>query len=170
MDLSKLAPSDGVVALRSFERRYRNLFAESDDSESPDELAKRPAGNGWTILEHIVAAAWDIAASSRGLGEVQTQEDPLLDPADVDPGARPRPHNPTGTVHERLAELGLEATSLADRAERISPAAWDRMGMLADSSGRRVSALDLLRAAVDSGVTHLKGAQHVLDELRENAS
>lgn len=166
MDLSKLAPSDGVVALRSFERRYRGLFAEADEDETPDELASRPAASGWTVLEHIVAAAWGIASGARALEAVLTQDEPSIALADVDPAARTRPRKPTGTLHERLAELGLEASTLADRAERVAPKDWDRQGMLDDGSGRRVNALDLLRIAVDIGATHLRDAEQVLAEVR----
>lgn len=167
MDLSKLTPADGAVALRSLERRYRALFAEVDETGSPDDLATEPATNGWTALEHIVAAAWDVAAAARGLDAVATQDEPLLEPTDIDPTARPRPTKPSGTVHERLAELGLEANALAERIDQVPVLAWDRLGILNDGTGRRVSALDLLRAAVDSGVTHLRGAQLVLDAARK---
>jgi hypothetical protein len=166
MDLSKLAPSDAVVALRGLERRYRGLFAGLGEDESPDDLAHRQASNGWSALEHVVAAAWAISASARALAAVLTSDTPMLDPAQVDPGQRPRPGAPTGTVHERLAELGLEASELADRAERVPAGDWDRTGLLDDGSGRRVSALDLLRTAVDAGVTHLRAAQSALDEVR----
>lgn len=165
MDLSKLTPADGVVALRGLERRYRGLFAEAEE-EDPDQLAVRPAANGWTVLEHIVAASRDIAAGARALRAVQLQEEPVLDPADVDPAAREKPLKPTGTVHERLAELGLEAAALAEEAEKVAPRDWDLLGVLDDASARRVSALDVLRSAVDSGVTHLRGAEYVLDEVR----
>ncbi|MGH9214339.1 MAG: hypothetical protein ACRD2C_27280 [Acidimicrobiales bacterium] len=166
MDLSKLAPSDAVVTLRSLERRYRGLLAGLGEDESPDDLARRQAANGWSALEHVVAAAWAISASTRALNAVLASEAPLLDPQQVDPVLRTRPGAPTGTVHERLAELGLEANELADRAERVSATDWDRMGLLDDGSGRRVSALDLLRTAVDAGVTHLRSAEYVLNEMR----
>lgn len=166
MDLSKLAPSDAVVALRGLERRYRGLFAGLGEDESPDDLAHRRAGNGWSAVEHIVAAAWAISAAARALDAVLTQDAPVLDPSQVDPVQRPRPGTPTGPVHERLAELGIEANELASRAERVSAKDWDRVGVLEDGSGRRVGALDLLRTAVDAGVTHLRGAEYVLDQVR----
>jgi hypothetical protein len=166
MDLSKLAPSDAVVALRGLERRYRGLFVGLGDDETPDDLALRQAGNGWTALEHVVAAAWAISASTRALDAVLSGDSPVLDPEQVDPVLRPRPGPPTGTVHERLAELGLEANELADRVERVRAEDWDRLGLLDDGSGRRVSALDLVRTAVDAGVTHLRAAEHTLAEVR----
>lgn len=167
MDLSSLAPSDAVVALRSLERRYRSLFTGLDeDDESPDQIAIRRGADGWSAIEHVVAAARAIAASARALSVVLTRTLPQLDPIDVDPAARPRPGSPTGPVHERLAELGLEATRLADRAQRVAPADWDRQGTVDDGSGRRITALNLLRAAVDAGVTHLRAAKRTLDEVR----
>jgi hypothetical protein len=166
MDLSKLAPSDAVVALRGLERRYRGLFAGLGEDESPDDVGQRLAPNGWSALEHIVAAAWAISACGRGLKAVLAQDKPLLDPSEIDPVLRPRPGTPTGTIHERLAELGIEANEVADVAEHVPAKDWDREGLLDDGSSRRVSALDLVRSAVDTGVTHLKGAEYVLQEVR----
>jgi hypothetical protein len=167
MDLSKLAPSDAVVALRSLERRYRSLLTDLDeDDESPYQIAIRPGADGWSALGHVVAAARAIAASSRALSAVLTRTLPRLDPINVDPAARPRPGPPTGTVHERLAELGLEATRLADRAQRVAPAEWNRQGTVDDGSARQITALDIVRAAVDAGITHLGAAKRTLDEVR----
>jgi hypothetical protein len=166
MDLSKLAPGDAVVALRGLERRYRGLFAGLGDDESPDEVAHRPAPNGWSALEHVVAAAWAVAACSRALGRVLHQDTPHLDPTDVDPTLRDRPSSPSGNLHERLAELGLEANALADQVDDVPAKDWERVGLLDDSSARRVSALDIVRGAVDAGVTHLRAAEYVLNEVR----
>jgi hypothetical protein len=166
MDLSTLAPSDAVVALRGLERRYRGLFAGIGEDESPDDIARRPAGNGWSALEHVAAAAWAASAAARSLDLVLHQDVPLLDVTDVDPGARPKPGPPGGTLHEHLAELGLEANALADKTAGVAAKDWDRLGLLDDSSGRRVSALDILRTAVDAGVTHLRAAEYTLNEVR----
>lgn len=166
MDLSKLAPADAVVALRSLERRYRGLFAGVGDDESPDEIARRPAANGWSAIEHVVAAAWAIAACHRALQRVLNEDVPHLDPAEVDPAQRDRPGSPTGTLHERLAELGLEANAMADAMEHVPADDWERLGLVDDGSSRRVSALDVARSAVDAGVTHLRAAEYTLGEVR----
>jgi len=166
MDMSRLTPSDAVVALRSFERRFRALFADLEEGESPDDLARRPAADGWSAIEHVVAAARGIAGCGRALAAVQQSDDPQLDPADVQPAGQPRPNQPTGPVHERLAELGIEANLVADLGARTDAAAWERTGTLADGSGRPVTALHLLRTAVGCGVTHLRAAETVLTEVR----
>ena len=166
MDLSKLTPADAVVALRSLERRYRGLFAGLGEDESPDDLAHRKAPNGWSAIEHVVAAAWAIAAAGRALQRVLNEDTPHLDPVDVDPALRDRPGTPSGTLHERLAELGLEANALADQLEHVAAQEWERLGLLDDCSARRVSALDIVRSAVDAGVTHLRATELTLSEAR----
>ena len=164
MDLSTLAPSDAVVALRGLERRYRGLFFGLGEDESPDDIAHRPV-QGWSALEHIVAGAWGIAGADRALAAVLTVDHPVLAPEDVDPAARPKPGPPTGTVHERIAELGIEANGAADRIEHVPAKDWDRAGSVAGGD-RTVTALDLARLAVDAGVTHLRAAEEVLAAVR----
>lgn len=164
MDLSKLAPSDIVVTLRGLERRFRGLFAGLGEDESPEDVAHRAAG-GWSPIEHIVAAAWGIAAADRALAAVLVDDSPVLDAADVDPEARPKPGAVTGYVHERLSELGLEANAAADRIEGVPAEDWSRTGVVAGQD-RTVTALDLARLAVDAGVTHLRAAEKVLEAVR----
>ena len=160
MDLSQLSPSDAAVALRGLERRYRGLFAGLGEDEAPDDVAHRTL-HGWSAIEHIVAAAWAIAAAERALAAVLTHDQPTLTAADVDPEARPKPGAPTGTVHERLSELGLEAQALASRVESTPADDWVRTAAV-EGTGRTVTALDIARSAVDAGVTHLRAAEGVL--------
>ena len=165
MDLSKLSPSDAAVALRGLERRYRGLFAGLGDDESPDDLAHRPAG-GWSAIEHVVAAARAISSADRSLAAVVTQDSPTVAPADVDPAARPHPQAPSGPLHERLAELGFEANGLADRVHAVDAADWTRTAVVGDGSGQTLTALDIVRVAVDAGVSHLRDAERVLTQVR----
>jgi hypothetical protein len=79
---------------------------------------------------------------------------------------RPKPATPSGTVHERLAQLGIEANAAADRIEHVAADDWSRTGVVDDGSGRTVSALDLARASVEAGITHLRAAQAVLAQVR----
>jgi hypothetical protein len=164
MDLSKLAPSDIAVTLRGLERRYRGLFAGLGEDESPDDVAHRVSG-GWSPIEHVVAAAWAIAAADRALAAVLTADRPVLDPADVDPDARPKPGAVSGTLHERLAELGFEAAAAADRIDATASGDWTRAGTV-DGTDRRVTALDLAKLAVDAGISHLRGAEGVVGAVR----
>jgi hypothetical protein len=166
MDLSSLAPSDIVVALRGLERRFRGLFAGLGEDETPDDVAHRVV-SGWSPIEHIVAAAWAIAAVDRALAAVLTSDTPTLRAADVDPAARPKPGGVTGTVHERLSELGLEANAAADRVEGTPARDWTRTGIV-EGTGREITALDIARLAVEAGVTHLRAAEEALAKVRRS--
>jgi hypothetical protein len=159
MDLSKLTPNDAAVTFRGLERRYRALFAGLGDDESPDDVAHRRV-DGWSAIDHVVAAARALAAADRTLARVLSTDGPTLEPADVEP--QQRPVAPTGTVHERLSELGYEAMALADRIGGVAAQDWTRQGFVSDGHERHVSALDLVRTAIDAGITHLDAARKVL--------
>ena len=161
MDLSQLSPSDAVVALRSLERRYRGLFAGLGEDESPDDLAHRRAGD-WSAADHVVAAARFIAGANRALARVITDDSPAVAAADVDPGAARSPRAPSEPVDRLVAELASDANAMADRIEHVASGDWTRRAVVDGGSGRSVTALDIIRAGVDAGVTHLREAERVL--------
>jgi hypothetical protein len=165
MDLSQLSPSDAVVALHSLQRRYRGLFAALSDDESPDDVAHRRAG-GWSAVDHIVAAARFIGGANRALARILTAESPTVPAADVDPTASSSPHARPGPVDGFVAELAAEANGMADRIEHVPGGDWTRTAAVDAGSGRTVTALDVARAAVDAGVTHLREAEKVLAAVR----
>lgn len=160
-----LLPGDAKVALRSLDRRYREVFAGHGDDEAEDDLAIRPGPGGWSALAHVVAAAEGIARCSEALDAVVDREHPTLDPAAVDPDHKPADPAPTGTVDERVSQLAWEADELAERADRLRGDDWSRVGVVAGQQ-RTVSALDILRAGVEVGVRHLRGAEEVLEAVR----
>jgi hypothetical protein len=162
VDLSKLSPSDAVVALRSLERRHRELFEPLREGESPDEIAHRRGPDGWSVIDHVVAATQAIAAASRALARVLIAEAPSVGPDEVDPAARPKPVVAAGSLDEAIAELGREAAAAADRIARVPAESWSRTVVVDDGPGRTATALDIGRAAVDAGVTHLRAAEDVL--------
>jgi hypothetical protein len=165
MDLSQLSPSDAVVALRGLERRYRGLFAGLSEDESPDDLAHRRAG-GWSAIDHAVAATRFIAEANRTLARALTADSPSVAAADVDPSASSSPAAPPGPVDGPLAELGSEANAMADRIDRVPAGDWSRPAVVDDGAGRTITALDIARAAVDAGVTHLRDAEKLLAAVR----
>ena len=165
MDLSQLSPSDAVVALRSLERRYRGLFAGLGEDESPDDLAHRRAGD-WSAADHIVAAARFIAGANGALARVVTVDSPAVAAASVDPGASRGPGAPPEPVDGLVAELASEANAMADRVEHVASGDWTRQAVVDDGSRRTVTALDIVRAAVDAGVTQLREAERVLSDIR----
>ena len=161
MDLSQLSPADAVVALRSLERRYRGLFAGLAEDESPDDLAHRRAGD-WSAADHVVAAARFIAGADRALARVVTADSPVVAATEVDPRAARSPGAPSEPVDRLVAELASKANAMADRVEHVASGDWTRAAVVDGGSGRTVTALDIVRAAVDAGVTHLRQAEGVL--------
>lgn len=154
-------PSDAIVAVRSFPRRFRGLFLGLGDDESPDALAVRPAPDGTTALGHLVAAAAALTTATRGLDQVLVKDDPLVEPV---PSGAATSGPSTGAVDERLSELGLQADALAERADHVTADSWGRTGHTAD--GQTLSASDLLWQGVDAVVERLKAAERTLSEAR----
>jgi len=163
------APSDMVVALRGLERRYRDLLTALCEDESPEEVARRPGPYGWSAADHVVAATRGIAAASGALDAVLTADAPRVPPQVMYPADRPEPEG-TGSVDDLLTELGRVATAAADRIARVSANEWSRAGTLDDGSGRTITALDIARMAVDTGVSHLRAAGEVLAAVRDRSS
>jgi hypothetical protein len=164
--ISEPAPSDLAVALRGLERRYHELFDALGEHESPDDLARRRAADGWSAIDHIVAAAGAIADADRALETTLISDAPTVRRADVDPTARPQPTSAAGSVDEWLAELGRRANAAADRIERVPAASWSRRATVDSGSGRTITALEIARVAVEAGVAHLRAASNVLSAVR----
>jgi hypothetical protein len=154
-------PSDGIVAIRSLPRRFRGLFAGLGEDESPDALARRPVADGSTALGHLVAATAILTAAGRSLDRVLVADDPVIDPLPAAPAGAP-----SGSLEERLSELGWEADALADRLEHVGADEWARRARMPAAGAQEVSAADLLWQAIDASVDHLRAAERTLDEAR----
>ena len=128
-DGSGLSPTDAVVALRSFPRR----FAALTDPQSDDE--DRPEVDPARVDAEATAAAAGIAAAGAAMRRVLIEQDPVLAEA-------PAP----ATLEEATA-------SVAALAESTSGRDWARTGT---RQGQVVTALDLLREAVHAGAHHLR--------------
>lgn len=165
MDLSKLTPADAAVTLRGIERRFRALLAGLGDDESPDDVAYRTVG-GWSAADHIAAAARAVGAADRALAAVLRSDAATVPASVIDPAAAGPPAPGTsGSVEDRLAELGLEANAAADRISDVPARDWARTAIV-EGSGRTVTALDIPRAAVDAVVTHVRQGEEVLRTVR----
>lgn len=157
-------PADAIVALRSMGRRWRGLLAGVADDDGSDDLAFRAALDGHSAVDHLVAATRGFTFLGRALEQALTEQDPVLHPAVADAHAREW-GDVGGTVEERLVELVWEAEALADRAGRVTAADWGRAARVAGQDAT-TNALALLWDAVDSAITHLNAAEHVLAEVR----
>ena len=163
---STRAPADAIVALRSMGRRWRGLFAGLDEDESPDALARRPGADGRAGLDHAAHTTGTLRLLDRALEQIVVDDDATLDPAVGDAAARSWPASGAG-VDAAIDELAGQAEQLADRADRVSAADWNRTASV--SGGSPVDALTVVWDAVDTAVADLKAAEATLREVRGQA-
>jgi hypothetical protein len=156
-DHPHLSPSDAVVALRSFTRRYRGLLATDDDD--PEGVAsRRPAAGSWSALEHAAHVANAFEQAADDLQRVLREDDAgVSDPADAPPTG-------ASDVEGTLARLTAAAERLVAAIDRARPEDWARKAHLPD--GRTVDALWVVRAAVQEGARHLRQAEAVIAQVR----
>jgi hypothetical protein len=165
LDVSRLTPEDGLVALASFPRRYRGELAPVKDDDRADEMAARYGPKGISALDVVsdVTRTWGLLGHE--LRRVQTQDDPTLHPATFDASARHWDTPAPDTIDEALVLLGAEADDLAD-AIRTYPTAQDWARPATVAGGRAVPALDLVREAVRVGADGLGEVTDTLAAVR----
>lgn len=130
-----LTPSDATVAVRSFPRRFRAVFASPEDDEDrvdPDEAARRPGTDGRTAAEHLQSAIALIEA--------------LPDRGDADAGDDGTP------VSSLLDRLQRSADAAAARIDDVPNEGWD---------GR----LEATQDGVAAVAVHLRAATDVLRQV-----
>lgn len=167
-DTSRLSPADCVAALRSYPRRARETVVAATDGEDVDALAEVAGPDGRSAVQHLDGAARSLEMLGEAVRSVLVHDGPTLVPAVLDESARVGVVDaPTGDVHAALDHLEAAARSVAEVAEGDAGGAegWDRTGTVA-GSGEEVSALDVLREAVRTGATGLRGADAALAAAR----
>lgn len=147
LDLSHMGPSDAVAALRSYPRRFRELFAKVDDDELPAEA-----------VEHADHVARSVALLGEGLRQVLVQDQPVLMPAIASDAEREWAQATTSSVDDVLAFVDMECNALADTIADVQSSAWTRTATVA-GSGATMNALDVVREAVRTGADHLRAAE-----------
>ncbi|MEY2402804.1 MAG: hypothetical protein QOD38_355 [Acidimicrobiaceae bacterium] len=150
LDLSRLAPEDAVAALRSYPRRFREVLTSVEPQDLPQEA-----------VEHADHVARSLALLGEALRLVLVQDQPAVHPAVADDSAREWAHDGTSSVDDVLAFLTMECNALADAIANVASTAWDRTGTVA-GSGKRITALDIVREAVRTGSEHLRAAERAV--------
>ena len=152
-DGGTLSPSDAIVAIRSFPRRYTDVLARPDDDDLPDDPAKRrPAPDEWSALEHaaLVPVVMDGVAEAIRIIEIRDRPDIAL------PDERQPP--PADSVETVLSDFHRASEHLVGVLDTVPTTdGWGRTGRL--PGGDELSAIWLLRHAVHAGVHHLRQAE-----------
>jgi hypothetical protein len=162
LDYETVTPMDGIVAIRSFPRRYRAALAAAMEDESDDGIVRRrPEPEVWSALEYT-AHVVDVLSGIKGyIHELRTRDTPTL----ADPTSS---HFDTiskggGSIEAAVEHLTSAATALADELDKVQADDWHRTGNF--SWGER-DLLDTMRNAVHEGSHHLRDVEKVLDQVR----
>ena len=164
-----LSPSDAVVALRSFPRRFRGVLARPDDDRfDPDEVARRVGPDGHSAADRLIAAAGVLALLDRAVEQARAEDEPVLHPACADltsmavaDEAALADESPVADLLERFDG---EASHTADRVDGVPTEDWARPVRIAgEDDGRTL--LDVVQEGVAAVAGHLRAAQRTVDAV-----
>jgi hypothetical protein len=160
-DLPTLSPQDAVVAMRSFPRRYREVFASTEGDDSLEGTASRigPGGQSAAGVVSDVTRTWAFLADA--LRQVVTKDGAVLHPAVSDPSQRSWDAPHPDALDDTLTLLAHEADAVVEVVERVTTVSdWSRTATVAGNG--EVTALDVLSDAVHTGAEGLKRAEAIL--------
>mgnify|MGYP001228438423 CR=1 FL=1 len=154
-DPSSVSPSDAVVALRSFPRRYRELAGPAPDGVPASD--REHAEHRWeAVVTEAGQAAEAIAALAEDLRRTLIDDRPRLTTT-AEMATAVRNGGDPATAFDRLQAACEAAAGLADHQPGE---AWAREATRPDGP---VTAIDVLRDAVHAGIHHLRQAQAEVD-------
>lgn len=151
--MTELAVGDGIVALRSFPRRFREALAGLDDAQL------RTRRDGSSILEAAADAAARLERFENALGPALDGVDPTFGDLDEDPPATALAAADPDAV---LGRIQTAATAMAGRAEAAPAEAWDRM---VTSAGVKHPARWIVQRAVDRVAARLRDIERARDSF-----
>ena len=154
-----------MVALRSFPRRYREVFAAIDGDDSIDALSARIGPEGRSAAEVVSDVTRTWALLGEALRQIVFTEGAVLHPAVASPAQRQWDTGHPEALEDTLTLLGHEADALVTLVDRVRTAEdWTREAAVA--GGPTVTALDVLRDAVQTGADGLTQADATLRAVR----
>ena len=160
-----VSPSDAIVALRSFGRRWRGVMT-LPEGEPDDVLRRRPAPDVWSALEYAAHTRDAVAFNGWAMDRALTEDNPVFEwpdgelrhevaraYADLEPAAV-------------LDELAANCERTAVKAEKVDAGDWRRPATLPDRDGGEVDAIWFLHHSVHEASHHLRDVQRVLETVR----
>lgn len=163
LDLRRLAPSDAIVAINSYPRRFRKALTPIGSDENIEQIAVTPGPNGLSALDIASWAADSWSTLDTALATIAVHDNmevrfPCPEPVPLN--MEPRPEQ----ISNLLNELVNHATSLTQRAAALSGDDWNRSAIISD--GGHTTALDVLKAAVAVGHRSLTLIEATLRAVR----
>lgn len=162
-----LTPDDAVVAIRSFPRRFRAVFAQPDEDRwDPDEVARRIGPDGRSAAEHLVAAESVLSLLEQAIGQARRDDEAVLDPAFADlTKASPGTTGDDGSaVPDLLDRFEGTAAHAADRVDGVPSDDWGRSVRISGDPSRR-TLLSIAQDAVGSVADRLRAAQRTIEAV-----
>ena len=142
---SSISPSDAVVALHSFPRRWRGLLALAGEDDDPEGVLRRRPPDGSPSVQELLdeTAALLVAADAQLRGILGGS-----------------PGGPASGGGSGIEALTAAAGALAARVEAVDSDEWER----ADGAG--TTALDVVRQAVAAASDNLRQAERTLAQVK----
>jgi hypothetical protein len=165
LDYDTISPSDAVVALRSYPRRYREALGDVTDPARERLLRRKPDDRTWSALEYTAHVRDVIAAMNAAFVRMLREDNPKMlgdevpDPDELAARERYNEQDPA----EVLSGLDAAANAAADTLAGASPDDWTRPGTF--PWGER-DLLTMARNAVHEGYHHLRDIDDVLQRVR----
>ncbi len=165
--LSRLSPADATVALRSYARRFGELFPDSSDLDTSALIV--PGPSGWSVASLLRTTEGHLRDIDEAIRTTLTCDEPELRAPLLD---RPKPPDnaepgPSRSILEALERLVALLTIMAERISRTPVSDWARKATVV---GRPSDAHELLREAVAFGRTSLDDMVLALAHARRTPS
>jgi hypothetical protein len=159
VDEGAIAVPDAIAAIRSFPRRYGEVF----DTTPPALLRVRPDPDTWSVVEYAVHTREVLEVLAMALREVLEQPNLVLPPVDDESTGPPKTFPDWLTDREIvLAGMRKACNRLATRAEEAPWSAWDRTFRIGDKEHQAVW---VVQHAAHEGGHHLRDIERVLRRL-----
>ncbi len=156
---SQVSPSDAVVAMRTWPRRYRATLAPIADDQI-SEKALRVGPQGVSALDLAIKSLGTWVLLEKALHDIRMTECPTLHPAVTESAARSWESHPTETLESVLDQIDDVANSLADAIAAMPSSDWSRTATVA--GGGTTTALAIAREAVHVGADNLREIERTL--------
>lgn len=150
-----MTPGDAAVAVRSFPRRWRALFATVAGDDDPGDVLRRHGSSSPSALALAQRTVEVLGVTTERLGRVQREDSPALS-GDPPPGTPGEPEEVLGAL-ERVADELARAIGSVDASQWRRPAAL---------GGEATDALGVLTDGVEGAASNLRQAERVLQEVR----
>lgn len=160
-DSATVSPHDAAVAVRSYPRRWRELFDRVTTAEAlGEEMLHWQLASGWRSVDRVRRLVHVFDRLATQLELVWAKDEPYLD------ALGDTPTSVSSASDDALEELARASEQLAEVIDRYEGDQWRRTG---DRIGGPVTALQIVREAVHEGSHQLRACRRDLEKVCDRA-